>query len=351
MRNRTAGLFTLRFTASVFLWVKFAGQSVLTFSRNLMIKRVSYLLSGLMFLTACTSHSNNTLLGTLEWDRIGVVAEAAEPILQIAVREGDVVHAGDLILTLDVRRTEALLAQAQADVHRLEAQLAELKQGPRGETIDAARAMLNKAESAANNAKRERKRLTELHQRGLVAQVDLDQTETLWRTTSADANAARANLDELLHGTRHEIIDQIEAALASAQAHEQHIRLARERLDVRAPRDGKVDALPFKLGDQPPLGATVVSLLTGTAPYARIYVPASRRAQLSIGAHCQVHVQSIDTSFAATLRSIRSDPAFTPYYALTGDDASQLVYRAELALEGEAAQKLPAGLPLQAECQ
>ena len=49
------------------------------------------------------------------------------------------------------------------------------------------------------------------------------------------------------------------------------------------------------------------------------------------------------------MRSIRSEAAFTPYYALTGDDASRLMYRAELVLQGEAARQLPAGLSLRAE--
>jgi len=61
-------------------------------------------------------------------------------------------------------------------------------------------------------------------------------------------------------------------------------------------------------------------------------------------------VEGVDAAFTATIRTLRSDPAFTPYFALTGDDASRLAYRAELVLDGDAAKKLPAGLPAQAEC-
>ncbi|MNN96045.1 hypothetical protein D3C81_2149630 [compost metagenome] len=48
------------------------------------------------------------------------------------------------------------------------------------------------------------------------------------------------------------------------------------------------------------------------------------------------------------VRSIRSEPSFTPYYALTGDDVARLSYLAEIEVD-EAAdmQKLPAGLPVQ----
>ncbi|HET7132280.1 MAG TPA: hypothetical protein VFJ95_08525, partial [Gammaproteobacteria bacterium] len=55
-----------------------------------------------------------------------------------------------------------------------------------------------------------------------------------------------------------------------------------------------------------------------------------------------------DTPFRAKVRSVRSEASFTPYYALSGDDATWLVYRAELVLEGAGAADLPAGLPASA---
>jgi len=301
-------------------------------------------------LSACSDKNAGEMLGTLEWDRVGVAAEVSEPIVRIVHKEGDVVHAGDTILSLDPRRTDAELAQANADMRKAEAALAELRHGTRIETIEASRATLAGAQSTQINAKRERDRLAEVRKRGLIAQADLDNAETALRTATAQANAAHANLTELLNGTRIEDIDQAEAAVASAQAAVEHLSLSRARLDVSAPADGLVDALPFKLGDQPPMGATLVSMLSGAAPYARIYVPASQRARLAEGARCRVRVEGIEADYTATIRTLRSDPAFTPYFALTGDDASRLAYRAELVLEGDAAKKLPAGLPAQAEC-
>jgi HlyD family secretion protein len=299
---------------------------------------------------ACHRRNEATMLGTLEWDRVAVAAEVSEPILRIDVKEGATAHAGDAILSLDPRRTDAQLAEAIGDAQRAEAALAELRHGTRIETIDAARATLAGAESLQANAKRERDRRAEIRKRGLIAQADLDNAETALRTATSQANNARANLTELLNGTRIEDIEQAEAQLASANAAVEHLKLTRERLDVRAPVDGRVDALPFKLGDQPPAGATLVSMLSGAAPYARIYVPASQRARLAEGARCRVRVEGVGTQYTATIRTLRSDPAFTPYFALTGDDASRLAYRAELVLDGDAAKKLPAGLPAEAEC-
>ena len=298
---------------------------------------------------ACTDADDSILLGTLERERVAVTAEASERILRIDVAEGDEVQAGDPVLLLDTRRVDAGLAQAEAAARRADAVLDELRNGTRVEAVDAARATLSGAAASVLNARRERDRLAAIRKRGLIAQADLDRAETALRNAQATRDAAQANLAELLNGTRIEDIEQAEAAQAEAQAVVEQWRLTRSRYEVRAPRDGRVDALPFKLGDQPAPGAVLVSLLAGPA-YARIYVPASQRHGLDLGTECSVRATGIEQAYPARLRSIRAEPAFTPYFALTGDDASRLSYRAELVLTGSQSEDLPIGLPVQADC-
>jgi HlyD family secretion protein len=90
-------------------------------------------------------------------------------------------------------------------------------------------------------------------------------------------------------------------------------------------------------------------MLTGPM-YARVYVPASQRNALTIGSRCSVQLTGNERTFNATVRSMRSDPAFTPYFALTGDDASRLAYRSEIVLEEGAGTDLPVGQPVQVNC-
>ena len=302
-----------------------------------------------MLVGACSrDNAPPALLGTLEWDRIGVPAEVSEPITQILVKEGDEVTAQQLLLTLDPQRVQAQVDAAQADVQRLTAALEELRHGARAETIEAARATLTRAQSTATNAKRARERAVDLRRKGLIAQVDLDNADTALRQANADAANAQANLDVLLHGTRAEDVAQGEAALAQAQASLAQLKVTMQRLEVHAPRAGRIDALPFKLGDRPPVGAAVASLLVGEAPYARVFVPEPLRASVQPGARFSVRVDGVAQPFTATLARIRSEASFTPYYALHGEDASRLTYRAEIVLDGADARKLPAGIPCQA---
>ncbi len=304
-----------------------------------------------LLLTACSSEAPPAMQGTLEWDRIALPAEASEAILRVAVREGQRVQEGELLVELDPARALARLRGSEAALRQAEARLAELSEGPRSESIAAARAVLARARASAEETRREEARVSELRDRGLLAQSELERASAAAQRSRADVQAAQAQLAELTSGTRSEQLDQAQAALDAAAAVEQQQRIALDRLSLRAPRAGLIDALPFKPGDQPPVGAALVSLLVGEAPYARVFVPAAQRTGVREGALFRVHVQGIAEPFEASLRSIASEPAFTPYYALAGDDASRLVYRAELLLQGDAAQALPAGLALQAEVQ
>jgi HlyD family secretion protein len=230
-----------------------------------------------------------------------------------------------------------------------EARLAELAHGARIETIDAARANLSRARAAQEDAEMEYARVAELRKRELVAQSAVDQALAARNQRRAETSQAEAQLRELTQGTRPEQIEQASAGVAAARAALETLKLTRERLTVRAPRAGRIDALPFRPGDQPPVGAELVSMLVGDAPYARVFVPAPRRTEVDVGTHFEVHVEGVATPYTAKLRSIRSEPSFTPYYALAGDDASRLVYRAELLLDGaDGVAELPAGLPVTA---
>jgi len=298
-------------------------------------------------LAACSKQSPQAL-GTLEYDRITLPAPAAERIVAIQVREGEQVAAGQPLLQLDPAHTRSELAAAQAQVRQQHEVLAELETGPRVEDIDRARANLAAAQAQAREARAYYDRLAPLKGQGYVAAADLDRARAAAGSAEGQVAAAQAALDELLHGTRPEQIAQAQAAVAAAEAQASAQQVLLGKLDIVAPRGGRVDSLPYKLGDQAPVGAPVAILLAGDAPYARIYVPEPQRAGVHVGDAIQVFVAGREQPYAGKVRMIRSEPDFTPYYALIGDDAARLSYLAEVALGADAAE-LPAGLPVRVE--
>jgi len=312
-----------------------------------MCRLLPVVLLGVAGLAGC-GKSPPQALGTLEYDRVTLPAPAAERVVAIDVREGERVKAGQALLQLDPAHTQSELAAAEAQAQQQREVLAELQAGPRGEDIDRARANLVAVQAQAREARAYYDRLAPLKGNGYVAAADLDRARAAAGNAEGQVAAARAALDELLHGTRREQIAQAQAAVAAATAQVSAQQVLLGKLAIVAPRAGRIDSLPYKLGDQAPVGAPVAILLAGDAPYARIYVPEQQRAKVRVGGAIRVFVGGRDQPYAGKVRMIRSEPDFTPYYALIGDDAARLSYLAEVALGADAAE-LPAGLPVRVE--
>lgn len=286
-------------------------------------------------------------LGTLEWDRIALPAPVAEVISNIAVKEGQRVGAGEVLLQLDDRRTRAQLQSLEAQVLQRRAMLDEMLEGPRIEEIERAQANLAAYRAEETERRANYKRLDALKDEDFVSQSDLDSALSSYNSAVAQSRAGAAQLLELQRGSRIEDIAQAEAAWQQAQAQVAEQKVLLEKLTVRAPRAGLVDSLPYKLGDEAPVGGALAIMLVGETPYARVYVPQALRAAVRVGDRVQVRVEGFEQLYWGRVRLLRNDPSFTPYFALTGDDATRLSYLAEIQLEAGAVH-LPAGLPLQA---
>jgi HlyD family secretion protein len=286
-------------------------------------------------------------LGTLEYDRVALPAPAAERIVAIEVREGQQVAAGAKLLTLERTRTQAQTRAAEAEAQRQRDALAELEAGTRSEEIAQARANLAAVQAQARDAAAYYARLQPLGSRQLVAASDVDRARAASGNVAAQVRAAQALLEQLEHGARVEQIAQARAAAEGAQAQVVAQQATLDKLDVVAPRAGRIDSLPYRLGDQAPIGAPLAILLVGDAPYARVYVPEPLRAGVKVGDRVRAVIDGREDPLTGRVRMIRSEPTFTPYYALIGDDVARLSYLAEITLDD--ANGLPAGLPVRVE--
>ncbi len=306
-----------------------------------------FALALVLLLAGCNqSASHMQVMGTLEWDRIELIAETSEPIVEIRVREGDQVQAGQVVLRQETSRYQAQLDEAEATRAQAAARLAELKRGPRSERIAEARAKLAGAESVLDARNKDLERIRALVAKKLISTQDLDRARADRDSALASRDAARAELEELLAGTTAEELKQAQDALARAEASLRATKVTLERLTIVTPQAGRIDALPYKLGERPSPGAVVAVMLGGEAPYARVYVPETLRVQITPGRLAEVHLDGTEQAFAARVRTVSQEPTFTPYFALTERDRSRLSYVAEITLTGPEASALPAGVPV-----
>ena len=287
-----------------------------------------------------------SLPGTVERDRVELVADANETIVSLPFAEGAAVKAGDVIVVQDRALTGAEVDAARAQLAEAEARVDELKNGPLPTTIRAAAARRDAARAQRDDAVRERDRLLGLVSRSLVSKSDADRQVTAADAAEAALHEAEADLRELQQGTRAEQVAQARQAADSARANLAGLETTSSRLEVRAPIAATIDALPFHLGEKPAKGATVAVLLATTAPYARIHVPEPMRARVTPGVTATIRVDGIDKGYRGKVRFISSEAEFTPYYALTAADRSKLSFLAEVTFEDADDGNLPSGVPL-----
>jgi len=310
--------------------------------------RLAAILAGVGAVSGCGGPAPaDVALGTLERDRLELTAEAREPIIEITVREGTHVKTGEILLRLDDATIRTRVDQANGAISQAKNRLAELVKGPRVEDILAARARLEGADSQLRTEQSELERVRKLTDQKLLSASNLDRQKAVRDAAEAARRETSAQLTQLLRGTRIETLDQARDALKQAESQLRELDVSAARLTVRAPADGIVEALPYKLGERPPAGNPVVVLLRDGVSYARVYVPEPLRAQVTAGTVAEMRVDGVDQPLAGRVRYISAEAAFTPYYALTQRDRSRLAFLAEVDVIDPAGATLPAGIPVE----
>ena len=310
--------------------------------------RSLWILGSCILLSSCFNHSSPKALGTLERDRITFSATSNEIIRQLPSAEGSQVNIGDVLVKLDSKHQQAITAQAQANVAKAKAVLLKLLNGERPEDIAVANANVENARAKDIEVEKNYQRILDLFQRKLVSRSELDSAKATRDSARANLRSANEAFSKLTVGARIEDIDQAKAALNAENA---QLALEQQRLKdltITATRNGVLDSLPYKLGERVPVNGIVAVVLAENAPYARVYVPAAKRIGFTVGKQVVVFVDGVRTPFVGTIRKISDDPAFTPYYALTEQERSHLVYLAEVSLP-QSANDLPSGIPAQVD--
>lgn len=305
------------------------------------LQRAAMLL--LIWLTACQPEPVGWY-GVVERDVHTLTAPVSEQIVEVLVREGDSVTAGQTLLQLDNTLARARITQREAELAEAHAVLAELEQGPRAENIARARAAVTGAEASVLDTEQRLQRVQALISSGAATAADLDQLIAARDLAAAQRQQARQQLLELENGTRDEQLRQARARVDAAQARLQMEQKALADLTLISAHDGVINHLPWQTGDRIMQGQVLVSILIQDPAYVRVYLPADARAALAVGDSLRVLPDQLP-AVEATVRHIHSQPAYTPYYALNERDRTRLMYLTELALPESAA--LPVGISVE----
>ena len=314
--------------------------------------------------------------GRIDGDTVDISSKRDGKIVDIMVREGDSVEAGQVLARIyspqDVARVDA--QRANVDVQRanvIEAQR-ELEQA---ESAAPARVALAEANLATNQAELVRwqaeqqqaeidaKRYPPLVQTGAAAAQTSEQQQTKVKVAQASTDASRKQVlaaEASLNQAKAQLqqIATAKANLASSQAQltSRQAELTRFQanlvdLEITAPIAGTILTRSAEPGRVIAAGQTILTMVDLHKLYLRGFIPEGDVGKVKVGQQAQVYLDSSPKD-AVTAEVIRIDPQvmFTPENTYFQNDRVKQVMGVKLGLKGAFGFAKP-GMPADGQIQ
>lgn len=342
------------------------------------------------------------LSGRIEGDDSAVAAKTTGRLLEVRVREGDTVKAGDTLAVIDDDQVRARMEQAQAALAGSEArvkaardqiavyqqQLGQSNLETEQSKVDAAGRVRNaeasvaaaesdlaQQEAALKLAEFDNEAYQKLQKTGAVsdrqarvAQATADQDVAAVAAARRRLEAARGNLTmaqaSLSNAGIHESqgatvrsqiamqqgdIASAEAAAAQARFQLQEAQENGKDLTVTAPFDGTVMTRAAEPGEVVAAGTAIVTLLDLSKVYLRGFVPEGEIGKLKIGQPARVYLDSNpEKPIDATVLRIDPQATFTPENTYFRDDRVKQVVGVKLQIKSAIGFAKP-GMPADGE--
>jgi len=284
--------------------------------------------------------------GTVEATDARLGFEGAGRIVELAVREGDRVEAGQLLARLDAVELEARRAQAAAQADAARARLAELEAGFRREEVAQGRSAAAAAADRVADAERDLERTRTLYEGRAVPREALDKAELAVELAKRQRDQADEQLALLSRGARPEQIAAARAQVAQAEAAVATFDATLARTRLEAPFAGLVTVRHREPGEIVAPGAPVVTLMNPDDRWVRIYVPENRLGRVALGQRASIVSDTFpDKRYEGEVAYVSDEAEFTPKNVQTSEERVRLVYAVKVRVTADPGLELKPGLP------
>ena len=299
--------------------------------------------------------------GYVEATEVRLAPEVGGRLLEVAVKEGDRLKAGDVVARLDDTDTAIATKQAQAERDQAVAQLRLLQAGARAEDIRQARAQVDSAqaevaaaEAELQSARADLARFEALLASNAGSRKQRDDAATKVAVAEARVNSARERvraaaeaLARLRAGARAEEIAAARARVAATEA--QIAALAKAQTDalLKSPVAGFVTAKLADAGEVVARGTPVAVVTDLDHAWANVYVDEPLVPLLKLGQKVTL-VTDAGQRLDGTISFISPKAEFTPRNVQTAEERTKLVYRIKVTADNRDGVLKP-GMPVEAE--
>jgi len=301
-----------------------------------MTSKLALLLSLIIVAAACGSNEDPNVVhlnGRLEAPLVDLAPKVAGRVLEVRVKEGDRVKAGDLLIVLDLGDTAVAVERDRHGVESARARLQDLAVGSRQAEVAAAEAELADRKAAVDLAARELQRQQMLLSKDVGTERDYDCAKTDLERSHALARVSEEKLTLTREGFRQWQTQQARSDMNRAQSQLRQSEIVARESEMRAPADAVVMHRMVEPGQLLAAGQNGMTLALTNRLYVRTFIPETQLGRVKHGQQAEVTVDSFPgKSFKALLTEISPEPEFTPKQVETREERVNLVYGAKADL-------------------
>jgi HlyD family secretion protein len=273
------------------------------------------------------------LNGRLEAPLVDLAPKVAGRVLEVKVREGERVKAGDLLVVLDLGDTALAVDRDRHGVDSAQARLRDLAGGSRNAEVAAAEAELSDRRAAVELATRELQRQQLLLSKQVGTERDFDRAKTDLERAEAAARISEERLALTREGFRRWQTEQARSDVERARAQLRQSEVIASEREIRAPADAIVTHRLVEPGQLLGAGQHAVTLALTSRLYVRTFIPETRLGAVRHGLQAQVTVDAYPgQTFEGVVTEIAPEPEFTPKAVETREERVNLVYAAKVDL-------------------
>jgi len=269
-----------------------AGQNVRRLARNRLVLYAlapALVLVGVLVFFALNANRVSTDDAVVAAARVAISAEVRGRITEVHVHDNQLVHAGDVLITLDDTDYRSAVMDAEARLASARLQVASLRAG-----YSEAAAQTSAAQAQNTFAQRELARQRELFAAGVSSRHDVEDAQRAAQVAAHQAaasgqsqTAALANIGGQARTPidQHPLVLQAQAALIDAQSNLDHTT-------IRAPQDGIVARVEqVQVGSYVQPAQSLFWLISG-APWIEAAFKENQLGDLAPGQPTEIHIDA-----------------------------------------------------------
>ena len=256
--------------------------------------------------------------GQVEVSEYRVSSKVPGRILEIRVKEGDYVKAGDTLAILDAPEVRAKMEQARSAENAAAALELKAQNGARKEQIQGAFSVLQQAKAGLEIAEKSYNRVQRLFDEGVVSAQKRDEAFANYKAMEAQVKAAQSQYDMAVNGARME--DKLAAAaqVGRAKGAVQEVNSYISETVQIAQMEGEVSDIYPKVGELVGTGSPIMSIAVMQDLWGTFNVREDQLGEMKVGAE-----------FTAFVPAFNKDIKMKVYYLK--DQGSYAVWKATKA--------------------